>query len=57
MALSAWDCNVMASKTSPNTAFLQFCKWSVMSAAVFWMVVYLLSEAAEKLPNFVYVNF
>ena len=36
---------------------VQFCKWSSMSAAIFWMLVYVLSEAAEKLPNFVYVNF
>jgi hypothetical protein len=36
---------------------VRFCKWSFMTAAVFWMVVYLLSETAEQLPDFVYVNF
>lgn len=32
-------------------------KWGLMSAALFWMWVYLLSQSAEKLPEFVYVNF
>ncbi len=40
-----------------ESPYWQFCKWSFMSAAVFWMVIYIVSEAAEKLPNFVYVNF
>jgi hypothetical protein len=34
-----------------------FCKWSMMAAAIFWMMIYMLSEKADKLPNFVYVNF
>ena len=44
-------------KIMRESPHLQFCKWSSMSAAIFWMLVYVLSEAAEKLPNFVYVNF
>ncbi len=32
-------------------------KWGLMSAALFWMLVYLWSQSAEKLPGFVYVNF
>ena len=32
-------------------------KWGLMSAALFWMLVFLSSESAKDLPNFVYVNF
>jgi hypothetical protein len=32
-------------------------KWGLMSAALFWMLVYVWSQSAEKLPGFVYVNF
>ncbi len=38
-------------------SYWRFCKWSFMLAAICWMVIYILSEAAEKLPDFVYVNF
>jgi len=44
-------------KPARDASFLQFCKWAGMSAAVFWTAIYLLSESAAKLPNFVYVNF
>ena len=40
-----------------DAALWRFCKWSGMTAAVFWMLVYMLSESAAKLPDFVYVNF
>lgn len=32
-------------------------KWAAMASAVFWMVVYNLSQQAVRLPEFVYVNF
>lgn len=32
-------------------------KWSLMAVAVFWTLVYRLSEEAAKIPEFVYVNF
>jgi len=40
-----------------DESYWQFCKWSCMSAGIFWMLVYMLSEAATKWPDFVYVNF
>jgi hypothetical protein len=44
-------------KTWSDRSLVQFCKWAGMSAAVFWTTIYLLSESAARLPNFVYVNF
>ena len=35
----------------------KFIKWNLMAAALFWLLVYQLSDTAEKLPDFVYVNF
>lgn len=32
-------------------------KWSLMSSAVFWMIIYRLSQLAVRMPEFVYVNF
>lgn len=32
-------------------------KWTLMLAAIFWTVVYKLSESGVKVPDFVYVNF
>ncbi|MBN8730178.1 MAG: hypothetical protein J0L64_06515 [Acidobacteria bacterium] len=32
-------------------------RWSLMSAALFWMLVYRLSSAASAFPDFVYVHF
>jgi hypothetical protein len=34
-----------------------FVKWSLMSCALLWLLIYRLSEATQKLPDFVYVNF
>ncbi len=40
---------------------LAFCyllfKWSLMVAAIFWVLVYKLSQTQAQLPEFVYVNF
>jgi hypothetical protein len=44
-------------KSQRDASLVQFCKWAGMSAGVFWTTIYLLSEAAAELPNFVYVNF
>lgn len=35
----------------------QVFKWSVMSAGIFWTLVYKFSEGGVKVPDFVYVNF
>lgn len=32
-------------------------KWSLMISILVWLLIYRLSEASEKLPDFVYVNF
>ena len=32
-------------------------KWSAMLVALFWMLVFRLSQSVERLPEFVYVNF
>ncbi|HZQ47160.1 MAG TPA: hypothetical protein VFC07_09120 [Verrucomicrobiae bacterium] len=34
-----------------------FIKWSFMACTLVWLMIYWLSEASEKLPDFVYVNF
>lgn len=34
-----------------------FLKWSFMTCILLWLLIYELSEAGEKLPDFVYVNF
>ncbi len=35
----------------------QVFKWSLMSGALFWSLVYKLSASGLKVPDFVYVNF
>jgi hypothetical protein len=32
-------------------------QWALMTAAIFWTIVYKLSESGVKVPDFVYVNF
>jgi len=32
-------------------------KWAIMTATIFWTIVFKLSELGVKLPEFVYVNF
>jgi hypothetical protein len=32
-------------------------KWSLMTAILFWVLVYKFSERGLKVPDFVYVNF
>jgi hypothetical protein len=50
--------NVAAKAADAKTVFFwQFLKLNLMAAALLWLVVYRLSETAEKLPEFVYVNF
>ena len=44
-------------QTLADTADARVLKWSLMSGAVFWAVVYKLSERGLKVPDFVYVNF
>ena len=46
----------LSSMFADPVAWILF-KWSLMSAAVFWVLVYRFSEAAAKFPEFVYVNF
>lgn len=43
--------------TGAGIAMGKLFRWSLMSAALFWMVVYRLSSAASGLPDFVYVGF
>ena len=38
-------------------AYWTTIKLSLMVATLFWIFVYMLSEAASKVPEFVYVNF
>ena len=40
-----------------RSMFWGFTKWSLMSAALFWLLVYKLSQQMVHLPEFVYVNF
>lgn len=40
-------------RTSPAQVF----KWSLMLTAVFWTLVFKLSELGIKVPDFVYANF
>jgi hypothetical protein len=40
-----------------NSSATGAVKWCVMTAAIFWTVVYKLSESGVKVPDFVYVNF
>ena len=37
--------------------FWSFLKWSLMTSALFWILVYHLSQSARRVPEFVYVNF
>jgi hypothetical protein len=50
---------LMSTLTMPQSRspYWRFAKWSFMTSALFWLVVYRLSDVAEKLPDFVYVNF
>ncbi len=32
-------------------------RWSLMAAALFWVIVYRLGASGSALPGFVYVNF
>ena len=48
---------VPTTKESRTTALWLFVKWNLMASALFWLLAYRLSETAEKLPEFVYVNF
>lgn len=43
-----------ARSTTPE---LQVFKWSLMASTTLWAIVYKLSEAGLKVPDFVYVNF
>jgi hypothetical protein len=40
-----------------SSLFWPLFRWSLMSGAVFWSVVYKLSSIGIKVPDFVYVNF
>jgi hypothetical protein len=49
---------MMTSLMQPTRAQLwMLSKWALMAAAVFWIVVFRLSQQTVKLPEFVYVNF
>lgn len=37
--------------------YAKLIKWSLMTAAIGWTLVYRLSEEAAKVPEFVYANF
>ena len=37
--------------------YWEFLKWSAMAVALFWLLIYHLSQSAGQLPDFVYVNF
>jgi hypothetical protein len=43
--------------TLRRSRFWGFSKWSLMCTALFWVVIYKLSQEASRLPEFVYVNF
>ena len=45
------------SETPMKSAEWQIFKWSLMSSAVLWALVYKFSERGLKIPDFVYVNF
>ncbi len=42
---------------SARSQGLACLKWALMTAALFWVVVFKLSQAKIQLPDFVYVNF
>jgi hypothetical protein len=44
-------------KKLKDTPLLLAFRWSLMLAAIFWTLVYKLSETGVKVPDFVYVNF
>lgn len=46
-----------AASSSAHPLLSRTFRWSLMSGAVFWAVVYKLSESGIKVPDFVYVNF
>jgi hypothetical protein len=46
-----------SSTTTSSNAYWTALKWSVMAAAIFWTLVYRLSEQRVELSGFVYANF
>lgn len=46
-----------ANSVNGAVRYFTVAKWALMSAAIFWMVVYNVSRAGVDLPDFVYVNF
>jgi hypothetical protein len=42
---------------SADPAMWKMLRWSMMAAAIFWVLVYRLGSEAGNLPEFVYVNF
>ncbi len=44
-------------KSFVSSSLWRLLKWSLMSGAVFWVIVFKLSERGIKVPDFVYVNF
>lgn len=44
-------------KKMSGSSYWILAKWSLMAFSIFWMVVFILSEQAVKVPEFVYVNF
>ena len=40
-----------------DSSLLLTLRLSLMLGAIFWVIVYKLSEAGLKVPDFVYVNF
>lgn len=43
--------------TAFDTTLWKTLRWSLMVAAIFWMIVYRLGSETSNLPEFVYVNF
>ena len=40
-----------------ESRYWRLFKWSLMLAAIFWMIVFRLAEQGGKIPEFIYVNF
>ena len=49
--------SLMRSLTTGAQNYRDALKVSIMLVALFWMLVFRLSESAPKVPDFVYVNF
>jgi len=43
--------------TALDPTWWKVLRWSLMVAAIFWMLVYRLGSDTNNLPDFVYVNF